>query len=232
MAALIRSGRVLLVQKWSAALIIMALGAAAAFNSVWAEDSITVGIFQNKPIVYYDDGPKGLFVDVLYDVAEKEHWTVDYVQCEFRDCLNLLKTNQLDLMSSLGESSERSKYFTYSKESIWTFWGTVYSNDLSINSILDLKDKKIAVRRKNKITIALKELLVRFNIAVEYVEFDNYESAFKAVYDKNVDAVAVNNTYAFSDQKNKARLHKTPIVFDPFSDTLKRLGLFIQVVKT
>ena len=32
----------------------------------WAEPAIKVGVFQNKPIVYYDEeGPKGLFVEVI-----------------------------------------------------------------------------------------------------------------------------------------------------------------------
>ena len=143
-------------------------------ESAWAKKTIKVGIFQNKPIVYDENGPKGLFVDVLEQVSHQEGWSLEYVTCEFKDCLKLLKANELDLMTSLGESTERRKYFNYSKEAIWTFWGTVYTRERGINSILDLEGKKIGVRRKNKITLGLKKLIDQFKIPLTYMEFDNY----------------------------------------------------------
>lgn len=109
----------------------------------WASESIKVGIFQNKPIVYFENGPKGLFVEVLDYVVQKENWEIEYVVCELKDCLSLLKSNELDLMTSLGESPERLENFTFSKEPIWTFWGTIYSHDHSIQGIFDLKGKKL-----------------------------------------------------------------------------------------
>ncbi len=65
-----------------------------------ANESIKVGVFQNKPIVYYEDGPKGLFVDVLDYIAGKENWEIEYVECELKNCLALLEENSLDLMTS------------------------------------------------------------------------------------------------------------------------------------
>ncbi|OKY76436.1 MAG: hypothetical protein BM485_04155 [Desulfobulbaceae bacterium DB1] len=189
---------------------------AVAVHPLWAKDRVKVGIFQNKPIVYDEGGPKGLFVEVLDHVAAQENWQLEYVTCELKDCLELIKENKIDLMTSLGQTPEREADFLFSREPVWTFWGTVYSRDLRISGILDLKDKKIGVRRKNKITEALQELLTAFQIPVHYVEFDNYEEAFAAFGNNEVDAVAVNNTYGFDKQKMHS-FHKTPIVFHPFS---------------
>ncbi|THB80194.1 MAG: hypothetical protein D3926_08370 [Desulfobacteraceae bacterium] len=183
----------------------------------WADNRVKVGIFQNKPIVYDEDGPQGLFVDVLKQVAAEEAWDLDFVTCEFKECLNLLKANKLDLMTSLGKSEERQKHFNYSKEAIWTFWGTIYTRERGVNSILDLEGKKIGVRRKNKITLGLKTLVSQFQIPLVYSEFDNYETAFDALKNNLVDVVAVNNTYAFTRKDINEVFYKTPIVFDPFS---------------
>jgi len=185
-------------------------------NTSWADESIRVGIFQNKPIVYAENGPKGLFVEVLDYVANKEGWKIEYITCEFSDCLEQLKSNELDLMTSLGVSRSRAKFSTYSKEPIWTFWGTVYAHDKEINSVFDLRDRKVGVRRKNKITSELQKLLNEFNIPVQYVEFDNYENAFERLQDNTIEVVAVNNTYAF-DKKFIKHFYKTPIIFSPFS---------------
>ena len=186
-------------------------------ESAWAKKTIKVGIFQNKPIVYDENGPKGLFVDVLEQVSHQEGWSLEYVTCEFKDCLKLLKANELDLMTSLGESTERRKYFNFSKEAIWTFWGTIYTRERGINSILDLEGKKIGVRRKNKITLGLKKLIDQFKIPLTYMEFDNYETAFEAMKNQTVDAIAVNNTYAFTREDINDLFYRTSIVFDPFS---------------
>jgi signal transduction histidine kinase/ABC-type amino acid transport substrate-binding protein len=199
------------------AFYVLTFSTTSILNSAWAKGPIKVGIFQNKPIVYDENGPKGLFVDVLKQIAIEEDWKVKYVTCEFKDCLKLLKTNELDLMTSLGESPERAKYAAFSKEAIWTFWGTVYSRERHINSILDLKNKKIGVRKKNKITASFKTLVTQFQIPLEYVEFDNYEAAFDAMANEIIDAVAVNNTYAFTQKDINNIFYKTPIVFDPFS---------------
>ena len=183
---------------------------------LWANESVKVGIFQNKPVVYYEDGPKGLFVEVLDHVAESEGWEIDYIPCELKECLALLKSNDLDLMTSLGKSPMRSQRFTFSEEPIWTFWGTIYAHNFNITSVFDLRDKTIGVRSGNKITLELQQLLTKFGIAVQYVEFDNYDSAFQALHGREIDVVAVNNTYAFEEQK-QSDICQTPIVFSPFS---------------
>ncbi|THB77974.1 MAG: PAS domain S-box protein, partial [Desulfobacteraceae bacterium] len=181
-----------------------------------ASELIKVGIFQNKPIVYFEQEPKGLFVEILDYVAEKEGWEIAYIPCELRDCLAFLRQNDLDLMTCLGESPQRLKHFVFSKEMIWTFWGTIYAIDKQINTILDLKGKRIGVRRKNKITAALKDLVTRFGLKMEFVYVDNYDAAFDALTQKRVDAVAVNNTTGFNRLRTDPLLHKTPIIFNPF----------------
>jgi PAS domain S-box-containing protein len=183
---------------------------------LWATESLKVGIFQNKPIVYFEGKPQGLFVETLDYVAEKEGWQIEYVSCELQECLDLLSVNRLDLMTSLEKKPESLEVLSFSEEPIWTFWGSIYSHSLKVNNIFDLRDKKIGVRRKNRISSGLRELLKNFEISAQYVEFENYESAFAALHKNEVDVVAVNNTYGFEEQR-KSDIHKTPIVFTPFS---------------
>jgi|GEM_PF-1831268 len=185
-------------------------------TSLQATESIKVGIFQNKPVTYFENGPKGIFVEVLDHIAEKEGWKIEYRLCELNKCLELLEANELDLMTSLGKSPMRSESYTFSEEPIWTFWGTVYAHNFKITNILDLRDKKIGVRSRSKIALELQKLLESFGISTQYIEFDNYDAAFLALHEKKIDAVAVNNSYAFEEQK-RSDICQTPIVFSPFS---------------
>lgn len=182
-----------------------------------AKEPLRVGVFQNKPIVFYENGPKGLFVEVMDYVARKEGLDIAYVKCELKQCLAMLKSNELDLMTSLGETPQRLEHFEFSREPIWTFWGTVYSSGRLINDVFDLKHKRVGVRRNNKTSLAIKKLVTQLGIPVEFVEYDNYEAAFSALKEFAVDAVAANNSYAFSEFKKNPGFHKTAIVFNPFS---------------
>ena len=182
-----------------------------------AAEPIHVGIFQNKPLVYYEDGPKGLFVEILNYIAAKEDWNLEYVPCELEQCLDLLKTNKLDLMTALGKTPERNRYLAFSKEPVWTIWGTIYAQqDEDVDGIFDLKDKKIGVIKGSRITAALQKMLTEFNIPVQYVAFENYDSLYKAFEAKKLKAFSVNNSYGFDQQRN-IHSYKTPIVFSPFS---------------
>jgi len=184
---------------------------------LWAAGPVRVGIFQNKPIVYYDKGPRGLFVEVMDHVAREENLDISYVRCELKNCLEMLRANELDVMTSLGQNPGRLDSFIFSKEPVWTFWGTVYASDRRINTVLDLKGKTIGVRRKNKTTAAIKDLIAKFQIPVQFVEFSNYEMAFQELSNRSLDAVAANNSYTFTEFKGNAAFHKTGIVFNPFS---------------
>lgn len=183
---------------------------------LWAKESIKVGVFQNKPIVYFENRPKGLFVETLDYVAEREGWKIEYVPCELTECLELLRSNELDLMTSLGKNTDRLEVLCFSEEPIWIFWGSIYSHGLEVKDIFDLRDKKIGVRVKSQITNGLRGLLKGFEIPVRYVEFANYELAFTALHEETVDVVTVNSTYGLEEQRN-SDIYKTPIVFEPFS---------------
>lgn len=198
-----------------AALLGCAILTAGLATPLLADDPIKVGIFQNRPIVFFEGEPQGLFVEVLNEVAEKEKWQLQYVQCELNDCLQQLASGKLDLMTSLGESPERLAQFAFSREPVWTFWGTIHARDIAIQGILDLRGKTIGVRKNNNTTAALQKLLNDFGISVNYIEFDNYEDAFASIQQGTIDAVAANNTYVF-DQKTDVPLYRTPIVFNPF----------------
>lgn len=95
---------------------------------------------------------------------KNQRWEIDYIPCELKECLELLKSNDLELMTSLGKSPMHSEVFTFSEEPIWTFWGTIYAHNFDITSIFDLRDKKIGVRSRSKITRALQRLLTNFPI--------------------------------------------------------------------
>ncbi len=177
---------------------------------------LRVGIFPNKPIVYYEDGAKGLFVDILNHTAEKEGWNLEYIPCDLEKCLDLIREKKLDIIPALEKNSERLKFLSFSTEPVWTFWETIYSHKLRVNTLFDLQNKKIGVVRKSTSTGALQNLLTSLGVRVQYVTFDDYDAAVAAIHMNKVDAVALNNTFGFLEQRT-SDIYPTSIVFNPSS---------------
>ncbi|MEN8141030.1 MAG: PAS domain S-box protein [Thermodesulfobacteriota bacterium] len=183
---------------------------------VWADESLRVGVFQNKPIAYIEDGANGLFVEVLDHVAREEGWDIKYIPCNLQECFELLQAEELDLLTSVGKHPKWQDVLTLSQESIWKLWGTIYSHDIKIDHLFALKDKKIGLSKDSQVTFALKPLLAGLDIPVHYVEFANHEAAFAALHGQGVDVVAANNTRGIEELR-RSDIRQTPIVFSPFT---------------
>ncbi len=178
--------------------------------------ALRVGIFPNKPIVYYEDSAQGLFVDILNYTAEKEGWNLEYIPCDLEECFELIREKKLDIIPALEKNSERLEFLSFSQEPVWTFWETIYTHKLKINTLFDLQNKRIGVVRKSSTSEALQNLLADLGIQAHYVFFGDNPAAIAALHRNEVDAVAINNTFGFSEQR-VSDIYQTSIVFNPSS---------------
>ena len=143
---------------------------------LYAAEGITelrVGLFQNEPIVFQDNQgkPKGLYVDLLKEIARLEGWKLTFVHDSWNNCIERLHTNEIDLMTSIAYTKEREAYINFSKEIVWTLWGTVYGQPKSdIQNVMDLKDKTVAVMKEGIVGIQFKKLCKKFNVNCEFIE--------------------------------------------------------------
>ncbi len=75
-------------------------------NYAFAQDNastIRVGVFQNRPIVFIDDDgvPQGLYIDLLWEIANEEGWGIQFVPGTWPEGLERLRSSQIDLMTSI-----------------------------------------------------------------------------------------------------------------------------------
>ncbi|KLO21919.1 hypothetical protein X275_07610 [Marinitoga sp. 1197] len=184
------------------------------FNFLYSEKLI-VGVYENPPLVFKENNEyKGLAVDLLKSIAEKENWELIFQYNSFKNLLNEINNNKIDILIALGKTKERENFIVYPSESFFTNWGTIYTNNNSIDSILDLKNKKVAVLKNDIYYIhenGIKNLSKKMNLNFDFYEFDSYDEVLKAVKNKSCDAGIVNRLY----NGNTYNLYKTPIVFLP-----------------
>ncbi|MEI7620427.1 MAG: transporter substrate-binding domain-containing protein [Candidatus Falkowbacteria bacterium] len=179
--------------------------------------AINVGAFENYPLIFKDtDGVvKGMYVDVLTEIGKKENIYFKYLIGSWSEGLDRIKSGEVDMLTSVAYSEERSLFMDYHKNPILTVWGELYIPEWSeIDSILEVSDKTVGVMAGDINAKNFKDLVSQFNINCQFVEFSSYDDVFRAVEEKKVDAGIAGITFGNAN-KDKYNLKKSGVVFNP-----------------
>ncbi len=179
--------------------------------------TIRVGMYQNKPLIFTDESgtPQGIYPDILNAIATEEEWQIDYVECAWSNCLELLESGEIGLMTAIAYSEERDEIFDFTQETVISNWGQIYTPRLSdIQSILDLEHKRIAILENDIHAMRLEELLDAFALQSTLVTVNDYYEVFQLVENGDVDAGVVNRLFALQNGSAYA-VDKTSIIFNP-----------------
>ncbi|ANQ53553.1 metal-dependent phosphohydrolase [Thermosipho sp. 1063] len=196
-------------------IIFLALIIFVFFSCVFSKE-LTVGLYNNKPLVYFGkEKPKGFFVDILNEIAKRENWTLNYVYNDnFSVLYNKLKQGEIDILLDLAYSKERERKILFNSESVFVNWALVYSYDKKLKSILDLDNKTVAVLKDDIYYVGkegIKKLAERFKLNIQFLEVASYEEVLRMVSEKKAYAGVVSRIYLGETYS----LSKTPIIFYP-----------------
>jgi diguanylate cyclase (GGDEF)-like protein len=178
---------------------------------------VRVGVYDNPPIVTAAPGvlPEGIAIDMIRGVAEREGWQVTYVPDSFSNLVSRLEKGDIDLLVGIAYSDERARRFQFSQQSLIANWGMVFRHaQADINSLPDLKGKRVALMRSSTHSQALVELLTQFDAPFTPVYVDTYPQVLEAIIERRADAGAVNRVYA-ALHAHQPDLVVTSIVFNP-----------------
>ena len=178
---------------------------------------VRVGIYQNPPLSFVDEdgNPQGFVVDLLKEAAQNEDWRLDFIFCEWDECLRALEAGEIDLLGPIAYSEERVKRFDFSEETLITNWGQVYVQRGETDvSILDLEGKTLAAIEEDIHTKSLRERLLRFDISVNFIFVDSYDAVMQKVENNQAFGGIVNHLYALEHAKNYD-VEQSAIIFNP-----------------
>ena len=178
---------------------------------------VSIGLTHAPPLIVLkkDKPPDGMMVDFLEAVAVREKWNIQWVIGSWSEVMKKAENGEIDVMTYIAYTPERAKIFNFSSERFVTGWGQVYSSeDESINTILELNNKKIAAIQDDIHTKRLIKLCLQYsvNCITSYVE--DYDSAFALLNEKKVSAAVSGSTVGISYEK-QYNLIRTPIMFNP-----------------
>ena len=179
-----------------------------------ASTELQVGVYQDFPLVFYDEQETahGVYVDLLNYIAAREDWSIEYIPCKWVECLNLLENEQIDLLTAIAFSKERTEKYDFNEETVFPNWGQVYTtNEVILDSIGGLEGKTVAGLDEDIYFKSLKELTENANLEVRYSAVDEYNEVFRLVEMGEVDAGILPRLYGDVNEK-KFNVQKTTII--------------------
>lgn len=179
--------------------------------------ALRIGIYDNPPKIFLDKNskPSGFFVDVLNEIAHKENWHLEYVACEWEECLLMLENGKLEIMPDVAYSKEREKHFKFNREVALSNWSVIFANKKSkILSIVDLQNKKLVLLRNSIQHEQLQQIFNLFDVKPIYMYAKNYEEAFSLVQNNDADAVITNRHFG-ERKRDTQEILKTSILLNP-----------------
>lgn len=164
---------------------------------------VRTGIFEDNPKMFTDakGNPKGIFVDILKEIADKEGWSIEYVKGTLAECLKNLESGKIDLLPNVLYSEEREKKFFLNRIPALSDWLIVYEQRGSgINHLDDLDKKRVAVvdQSIDEEVFNIKEL--QFGITPQIITAPGCAGCMSLVKNGKADAAVVSRFFAHSGE--------------------------------
>ena len=186
-----------------------------------ARQTIKVGFTDNPPGVFLDESgvPKGLFVDLLEEIARREKWDIEYIHEDWKILLKKLENDEINLLASISYSEKRDQIFDFVNEPVAVKWGTVYvAPNSDIKILPDLDRKRVAAVSGSIHNRNFKAMTRDFGIQTEVINVAEAPTVLELVESGEVDAGVINSTFGYLEEE-KYRIERTAIVFHPTRST-------------
>jgi diguanylate cyclase (GGDEF)-like protein/PAS domain S-box-containing protein len=160
-----------------------------------SQETLRVGVYANRPKIFLDDTgqPRGFWIDLIEAIATKEGWTIDYVECEWEDCLRRVERGEIDILPDVAYSEERASHVDFNQEVVLASWSTIYTPlKQPIFSILDLDGQRIGVLRSSIQYTDLAQETYKFGVEPLFIEGDEFSDLFEMLDRGEVDFLLLN----------------------------------------
>ncbi len=182
--------------------------------------TIKIGLYENPPKIFIGKSghASGFFPELIDHIAEKEGWKLRWVPGTWKECLERLANNEIDIMPDTGWTESRSKMFAFNQETALLSWTELYVKKGShLESFLDLKGKTIA-GLAGSFNLngpgGIKDITTKFEIDCKFLELDDYVDVFNALENGDADIGITNKDFGALSE-GKFDVQRTSIILQP-----------------
>ena len=164
---------------------------------------VRVGVYQNPPKVFLDSHARarGIFIDILEDIARTQGWQLEYRPDTWNALLECLEKGELDIVPDVAYSVGREERFRLGRTWVLESWADVYSLETKrISSIQDLEGRRLAVLA-GSIQEEFLNRLQRMGIRPHQLSLPDYQAMIQAVQENRADALVASRFFYFSKER-------------------------------
>lgn len=179
--------------------------------------TVEIGLSHFPPLIIIKENsePEGMLVNFVKEVAIREDWKIQWVVGNWHEIYEKTKKSEIDILTYIAYTDERTQYFNFSQKSFVTSWGQVYTHDnKEYQNILDFDNKTIGVLRDDVHENGIIELCDKFKINCKIKYVDSYEIAFKMLENKELEGAVIDSVIALS-YETTYKIFRTSIMYKP-----------------
>jgi len=176
---------------------------------------VHVWAFEFPPAVFMgkNGAVQGWLVDLLNEVGRQENLRFVFEYGAWDEGLERAQRDQIDLLTSVARTDERSEYLDYGTTPILTVWGQIFSQeDSTITRIEEIEGQTVAIMRRDYNAQTFAE---KFKLPVSYMLTDSFDEVFMALQARTADLGIVNSVVA-ENRARHYRVRHTGINVSPF----------------
>ncbi|MBF0109817.1 MAG: transporter substrate-binding domain-containing protein [Magnetococcales bacterium] len=152
--------------------------------------SVRVGVYQNPPGLSVDDNgeTQGFYIDILKYIAREEGWNLHFIPGTWEECLKRLEQGEIDLLPAIAYTEERDRAFDFTRQTVFSNWGQVYTTEKEADSVLWLKDRLLVGVTGDIYTSGIEKLLHDFDFSYDMIYVNSYDEVLSRVEEGDADA--------------------------------------------
>lgn len=188
-----------------------------ASGSMAQDVTLKVGVYDNPPKIMFDEYGQlsGIHGQLLMTIAERHSWQLVPVECDWDQCLKLLREGRIDIFPDVVKNDKREAWASFHNEPALLSWSQLYApKEEKITNLLDLDNKRVAVLRGSVQEDYLKQLIKNFDLNTELYPVQSLAEGFEAIVAGKVNATSADQLYG-DRQVSEYGIEITPIMFLP-----------------
>lgn len=174
--------------------IIFSNTAASAVENA-QQQKIRVGWFTFDGVQYIDKNNvrRGYCYDYYQEIKKYANFSYDYVPGSWQECIDRLKSGEIDVLSFVQASDERSEYMDFTANQIGQNYSLLSAKadntEIDVNDFSTFDGKTVGAIRGARQTDALKDFMAENNFNCRIIWYNELSDIVKALHNDDIDMI-------------------------------------------
>ena len=156
---------------------------------------VRVGSFEDTFNYCNEKGArKGYGYELLQTLSGYTGWQFEYVTCDWSDCFEKLKNDEIDIMGGISYTEDRAEEMLFSDEPMgeekYYLYADLSRADISASNFKTLNGKKVGVLMGTEPEVMLTEWEKKYGIKTQHVNISNNEDVQQKLANHEIDCFA------------------------------------------